>query len=132
MNAHRRWPPVAVLALATASIAAGPEPSRQTKGVTARQLATVDLGAEIEGMSGRELRTRVVTIEPGGVLALHNHRDRPGTVYVLQGTVTEHRGESTRVFVPGDTWSEDRETTHWIENTTTTPAVVIAVDIVKR
>jgi hypothetical protein len=39
----------------------------ETIGVTAEVLATVDLGPEIEGMAGRELRMRLVTMEPGGV-----------------------------------------------------------------
>jgi hypothetical protein len=39
----------------------------ETKGVTVKLLATVDLGPEIEGMAGRQLRMRMVTIEPGGV-----------------------------------------------------------------
>jgi hypothetical protein len=39
----------------------------ETTGVAAEVLATVDLGQEIEGMSGRQLRMRMVTIEPGGV-----------------------------------------------------------------
>jgi len=38
----------------------------ETKGVTVELLATVDLGPEIEGMAGRELRMRMVTVEPGG------------------------------------------------------------------
>ena len=40
----------------------------ETKGVTVKLLATVDLGPEIEGMAGRQLRMRMVTIEPGGGL----------------------------------------------------------------
>ena len=36
----------------------------ETKGVTVKLLATVDLGPEIEGMAGRQLRMRMVTIEP--------------------------------------------------------------------
>jgi len=64
-------------------------PAPETKGVTVKLLATVDLGPEIEGMAGRQLRMRMVTIEPGGVFGpIHDHRDRPGTVYVLQGTIT--------------------------------------------
>lgn len=39
-----------------------------TKGVTVKSLSSVDLGPEIEGMAGRELRMRMVTIEPGGRL----------------------------------------------------------------
>jgi len=36
-----------------------------TKGVATELLATVDLGPEIQGMEGRQLRMRMVTIEPG-------------------------------------------------------------------
>ncbi len=61
----------------------------QTWGVTVELLASVDLGPEIPGMEGRQLRLRMVTIEPGGVFGpVHDHRGRPGTVYVLQGTIT--------------------------------------------
>jgi quercetin dioxygenase-like cupin family protein len=64
----------------------------ETKGVAAEFLATVDLGPEIEGMAGRQLRMRMVTIEPGGVFGpIHDHKDRPGIVYILQGTITDHR-----------------------------------------
>jgi hypothetical protein len=42
----------------------------ETKGVTVKLLATVDLGPEIEGMAGRQLRMRMVTIEPGGVFGV--------------------------------------------------------------
>ena len=136
MNTRRRCLPqfaIASLALITASaVAAEPAAATQTRGVTAREIAAVDLGGEIEGMSGRALRTRIVTIEPGGVFAAHNHVDRPGTVYVLQGAVTEHRNGVTRTFGPGETWSENGDTTHWLENAGMAPAVLIAVDILKR
>jgi quercetin dioxygenase-like cupin family protein len=56
-----------------------------TRGVTVEPLATVDLAREIEGMEGRQLRMRIVTMEPGGVFGpMHDHRDRPGIVYILQ------------------------------------------------
>ena len=68
------------------------EQAALTNGVTAEVLATVDLGPEIEGMAGRQLRMRMVTIEPGGVFGpMHDHNDRPGIVYILQGTITDHR-----------------------------------------
>ncbi|HMK11196.1 MAG TPA: hypothetical protein VK461_06425, partial [Acidimicrobiales bacterium] len=64
--------------------------AQETRGVTVELLAALDLGAEIEGMDGRQLRMRLVTIEPGGVFGpLHDHKDRPGMVYVLQGTITD-------------------------------------------
>ena len=104
-----------------------------TRGVAVKVLATVDLAGEIEGMTGRQLRMRMVTIEPGGVLGpIHDHVDRPGTVYVLQGTVTDHRDGVATDYGPGVGWPEDRSTTHWLENRGTIPAVEISVDIVRQ
>ena len=103
----------------------------ETRGVTVTALATVDLGPEIEGMAGRQLRMRMVTIEPGGVFGpIHDHIGRPGIVYVLQGTITDHRDGVATDYGPGVGWPEDRETRHWLENTGTIPAVEISVDIV--
>lgn len=102
----------------------------ETKGVKIEQLAAIDLGPEIEGMEGRQLRMRMVTIEPGGVIGpIHDHIDRPGVVYILQGTITDHRNGVAREYGPGLGWPEDRNTTHWLENRGTTTAVEISVDI---
>lgn len=105
----------------------GPE----TRGVTVELLASVGLAGEIEGMAGRRLRMRMVTIEPGGVLGpLHDHVGRPGTVYVLQGTITDHRNGVATDYGPGVGWPEDRNTVHWLENRGASPAIEISVDIV--
>jgi quercetin dioxygenase-like cupin family protein len=105
----------------------------ETKGVTVKLLATVDLGAEIDGMERRQLRMRMVTIEPGGVFGpIHDHKGRPGTVYVLQGTIADHRNGGATDYGPGVGWPEDGNTTHWLENRGTIPAVEISVDIVRQ
>ncbi len=102
----------------------------ETKGVTVNQLAAIDLGHEIEGMEGRQLRMRMVTIEPGGVIGpVHNHTDRPGVVYILRGTITDHRNGVATEYGPGLGWPEDKNTTHWLENRGSTMAVEISVDI---
>ena len=104
-----------------------------TSGVSVELVGQVDLDAEIPGMQGRVLRMRMVTIEPGGVFGpVHTHVDRPGLVYVLAGTITDHRDGGTREYGPGRGWPEDRHTVHWLENTTSAPAVEISVDIVRR
>jgi quercetin dioxygenase-like cupin family protein len=79
----------------------------ETRGVTVRVLTTVDLAREIEGMAGHQLRMRMVTIEPGGIFGpIHDHRGRPGTVYILQGTITDHRdGVATTIGVAGRGWN---------------------------
>jgi quercetin dioxygenase-like cupin family protein len=107
------------------------QPAPETKGVTIEVLADLDLGPEIEGLAGRRLRMRKVTIEPGGVFGpVHDHRHRPGLVYILQGTITDHRDGVAREYGPGPGWPEDRSTVHWLENRGATPAVEISVDIV--
>ena len=103
----------------------------ETAGVTVEVLTTVPLAGEIDGMAGRQLRMRMVTMEPGGVFGpVHDHKGRPGTVYILQGTITDHRNGVSTDYGPGVGWPEDRDTIHWLENRGTTPAVEISVDIV--
>jgi quercetin dioxygenase-like cupin family protein len=109
-----------------------PGPS-ETRGVTVQLLATVDLGPEIEGMTGCQLRMRMFTIEPGGVLGpIHDHKGRPGTVYILQGTITDHRDGVAKDYGPGVGWPEDKNTMHWLENRGAIPAVEISVDIFRQ
>jgi quercetin dioxygenase-like cupin family protein len=104
-----------------------------TEGVTVDLLSTVDLGPEIEGMAGLQLRMRRFTIQPGGVFGpLHDHKGRPGIVFVIQGTITDHRDGVATEYGPGVGWPEDKNTMHWLENRGTTPAVEISVDIVRQ
>ena len=105
----------------------------ETRGVAVKDLTTVDLAGEIEGMEGRHLRMRMVTIEPGGIVGpIHDHEGRPGTVYILQGTITDHRNGVATDYGPGVGWPEDRNTNHWLENRGTISAVEISVDIVRQ
>ena len=103
----------------------------ETRGVSMQLLGTVDLAGEIEGMAGRQLRMRMFTIEPGGVFGpVHDHVGRPGMVYVMRGTITDHRNGVATEYGPGLGWPEDRNTMHWLENRGSIPAVEISVDIV--
>lgn len=106
------------------------KPNPVTKGVQVEQLASIELGPEIEGMAGRQLRMRMVTIEPGGVIGpVHSHIDRPGVVYILRGKITDHRNGIATEYGPGVGWPEDKNTTHWLENRGTETAIEISVDI---
>lgn len=53
-------------------------------------------------------------------------------VWVLQGTITDHRDGVATGYGPGVGWPEYRGTLHWLENRGTVPAVEISVDIVNR
>lgn len=121
---------LALIAGMTASIAQQAAPT-ENKGVTVKPLNALDLGPELQGMGGRQLRMRHITIEPNGVLALHDHKERPAVDYVMQGTVIDHRGDEMKEYGAGTSISENTKTVHWVENKGTTPAVVIAIDIFK-
>jgi len=104
----------------------------EAKAVTVQALSTVHLRPDIDGMAGRQLTIRVPAMEPAGVFGpVHDHRDRPGVVYVLQGTITDHRDGTVTDYGPGVGWPEDRKTRHWLENRGTIPAVEISIDIVR-
>jgi len=104
----------------------------ETKGQSAVDLRSLDLTGELDSVAGRPLRMRKVTLAPGGVLGLHNHKDRPAITYLLEGEVTYHQeGKADQVVRPGGGFAEGRATTHWAENRGNVPAVWIAVDIPK-
>ena len=122
-----------VLTLVAVGISSGQQPPpTETKGIKIVPVAVVDLGPEIPGMQGRQLRMRMATVEPGGVLGVHNHKDRPEILYVLQGTVVDHRGSEAKEYHAGGNWTAALGVTHWFENNGKTPAVLLAVDIFKQ
>jgi quercetin dioxygenase-like cupin family protein len=107
-------------------------PPTENKGLKVSPPTALDLGQEVDGVQGRQLRLRIVTLEPGGVVAVHTHNGRPGVAYVLQGTLTEHREDTgTHQRHEGESWTEGKDTTHWAENKGDKPVVVIAVDVFK-
>ena len=62
------------------------------KGVTDTVIGAVDLGTEIN-VQGRQLRTRRLVVQPGGVVPIHSHVDRPALIVVVSGSITEHRSD---------------------------------------
>jgi quercetin dioxygenase-like cupin family protein len=103
-----------------------------SRGISAVLLQTLDLTDEIDSAFGRPLRLRKITLEPGGVIGLHSHKDRPTVSYFLEGEVTYHQeGKPVTVVGPGQGFAEGKATTHWAENRGSVPAVWIAVDIPK-
>ena len=99
-------------------------------GFSTTKTQVIELGDEIEGMSGRQLRLRVLKIEPNGHIGIHSHKDRPSVVYFLQGTDTVYSSDgSSKTFNPGDTTAATKDTTHWHKNAGKEPVVLIAVDV---
>jgi quercetin dioxygenase-like cupin family protein len=106
-------------------------PPTENRGVAAKVVAAVDLGPEIQGMQGRQLRMRVITLEPGGVFAIHNHKNRPSVEYIVRGEATEFAGNGSRTYREGEAFIGDRNTEHWWRNDGKITAVFIAVDILQ-
>jgi quercetin dioxygenase-like cupin family protein len=81
-------------------------------------------------MAGHQLRLRVLTIEPGGYIGLHSHKDRPSTVYFMQGTDTVIRDDGTsQTFHAGDMTGEPGTTVHWHRNDGKDAVILVTTDI---
>jgi quercetin dioxygenase-like cupin family protein len=123
------WFPALVLALSLgAAHAQAPEP----KGPVAKPILNLDLAPEMDSVAGRALRMQLTTYEPGASNKAHSHKDRPEVVYILSGKVIEHRGDVAKEYGPGDTFTADHTTTHWMENKGTVPAVMLVTGIAKK
>jgi quercetin dioxygenase-like cupin family protein len=94
----------AILLGGGANLAHPEDAPKDNKGYTASKTTVVDLGPEFEAMAGRQLRLRLLTIEPGGHIGLHSHKDRSAVVYFMQETDTIIRDDGTsQIFHSGDT-----------------------------
>jgi quercetin dioxygenase-like cupin family protein len=114
------------------NIVSAQEAPKDNKGYTASKTTVVDLGPEFEAMAGRQLRLRMLTIEPGGHIGLHSHKDRPAVVYFMQGTDKVTRDDGTsETFRPGATTGETGKTIHWHQNVGNDPVILITADIFK-
>ena len=124
---------VSGMALAFAvGVAVGQSAPTENRGITVSAPTFVDLTNEIDSVAGRQLRMRVVTIAPGGAVAMHSHKGRPTVAYAMQGTVTEHlENGDVHEHPQGEAWTEANGVTHWAENKGDKPAMIIAVDVFK-
>jgi quercetin dioxygenase-like cupin family protein len=105
------------------------KPPTENKGMDAKLVSTVDLAPD---MPGYQLRLRTITVEPGGVGAIHSHKDRPAFAYILEGTLTEFReGGYMKEYKPGGVITESRDVTHWAENKGSAKVVLVGVDVFK-
>ncbi len=121
-----------VLAFAIGVAVGQNTPPTENKGLKVSDPTFIDLTNEIDNVTGRQLRLRVITLEPGGVVALHSHNGRPAVAYTLEGTLTEHvENGGVHERRQGESWSEGKNISHWSENKGDTPVKLIAVDVYK-
>jgi quercetin dioxygenase-like cupin family protein len=101
-------------------------------GVAEQELAFIDLGKESVKLSQRRLRYRHMEIQPGGVVPLHSHADRPALIMVNQGQIFEY---SSQCLVPivhkaGEIARESNGLMHWWKNEGNVVVVLTIADIV--
>ena len=99
-------------------------------GVTDTVLAAVDLGPEIN-VDGRQLRTRRLVVQPGGIVPMHSHKDRPALIVTVSGSITEHRSDCSDPIVhnAGDISREADGISHYWVNHGPEPAVLLSSDV---
>jgi len=122
------WFASALLVGTVTAQAQAPEP----RGPVAKPLLNLDLAPEIDTVEGRVMRMQLTTYEPGASNKPHSHKDRPEVVYILSGKIIEHRGDVAKEYGPGDTFTADRNTNHWMENKGAVPAVMLVTGIAKK
>jgi quercetin dioxygenase-like cupin family protein len=100
------------------------------KGVTDTVIGSVDLGPEIN-VDGRQLRTRRLVIQPGGVVPLHSHKDRPALIYTVSGSITEYSDACAAPIQhkAGDISREADGLSHYWVNRGKVPAVLLSSDV---
>jgi quercetin dioxygenase-like cupin family protein len=130
---YRTWIGIGSAAVVgvTIGFGLGSASGQQTpKGVDAQLLGTVDAG---EDCPGHVLRMRRVTLAPGASIPMHSHKDRPEVAFVLEGTVTNTlKGQSPTQFAAGTAAFSGPEVEHLPANETSTPVVVLTVDLIKK
>jgi quercetin dioxygenase-like cupin family protein len=102
----------------------------ETKGVTTASLAALPLAPHFAAMDGKQLRMRLVTMAPGGAVAVHSHKDRPTLEYIMQGTVIEYRNGVAFEHRAGEVVLGSVDVSHGWENKGSEPVVLLPVDIV--
>jgi quercetin dioxygenase-like cupin family protein len=101
-------------------------------GVTEMELAYIDLSKESVNLPQRRLRYRHMEIQPGGIVPLHSHADRPALIMVNQGQIFEYSSQCTVPILhkAGDIARESNGLQHWWKNEGSVVVVLTIADIV--
>ena len=129
---HALWPVAVAAAFGAGTVVGEQAPPTGNKGAQISAPETLDLAPWADDMNGRQLRMRKFTIQPGGVLGIHSHDDRPDVSYLVQGSLTELRAGGFVKERSSDTLhAAGKGVTHWVENRGNSTAVLIVADVLK-
>ena len=133
--AHGNHQPQGVTPVSEQRTAPREAPSTTAK-VSVEPLGSLDLSKEFAALQGRMLRTRRITINPGGSVAWHQHQQRPGVAYLIKGTLIEIRddGAGPRAIArrAGDAVFESTGVLHGWRNDSDQPATAVVIDLVPQ
>jgi len=108
-------------------------PPTTNKGATVKTIASLELSSQIPESSGRYLRARMRTIEPGGNGALHSHRELPVILYILSGTLTVCTPDGNCSDLrEGQAAAEGKDVTHWTVNKGSMPVRYLQLEVGKE
>ena len=101
-----------------------------TSGVESVDVAFTPLASD----PTRAVRLRRITVQPGGVIAWHDHTAIQGYAVLVSGTMVELRNTclDPLTYHAGDVAREDVGTAHSWRNEDDTPAVILASHVVVR
>lgn len=109
---------------------AGPAGPSAPEGVTDTVIGAIDLSQQYN-LPGRTFRMRRLVIQPGGVVPTHSHAERPAHIYVVQGSIVEHRSNCAVPIVhkQGEVAVEAGNYSHWWKNTSKKTVVLLSSDL---
>jgi quercetin dioxygenase-like cupin family protein len=96
---------------------------------TVDRLFTVDLSDV--GLAGNSSASRL-TLPPGIMTADHTHTGRTSLLVMVQGTLTEVRGNVRHDYKPGDVIAVGEGVTHHAENRGTVPVIYVEINTTKK
>lgn len=131
----------ALLAL-TLAAPAGADSTKEISGLTGpkapvgmaiKELGAIKLGPEfpqIPEAADYLMRGRYVTVQAGGIVPIHSHKDRPAITYVIEGEIVEHRSDQEGPILrkAGEVTIDDDAIAQWWENKTDQPVTMFVVD----
>jgi quercetin dioxygenase-like cupin family protein len=114
------------------------DPPRKVENITDASKLTAEVVQTVDptgwrGMKGLMLRTRMLTILPGGFVPTHSHADRPAIIFIVSGEIVEHSSKCAEPIVhkAGDSVAEfGAGLEHWWQNVGSEPCVLTSSDLV--